>query len=406
MISSDRIEKITKASIDLLKKNRRQADGFCYTAPALESYPHQWLWDSCFHAIVLSHFDISIAKAEMKSLVAEQFDNGMIPHMIYWEGVKETFVHIDWGKDKTSSITQPPMLAYAVWQIFNQDKDAEFLESMYRPLYHFYRYLLSERDPRQNHLVGLINPDESGEDNSPRFDKLLDLPPRHSLAENTRRRFELFDKNKDCKFDAPFCMKNFFWVKDVPFNAIMVRNLELLALIAETLGNNEDALIWREEKDLIVKAMAERMKEDGLYWSTYGPDYKKIKVMTWAIFSVLFGGLPDKDEADKLVEEHLLNPAEFFTTYPISSTSQSEPAYDPEGFWRGPTWISINWFVVQGLCDYGFYDLAEELTDKSLALIEGSGFREYFSSKTGQGLGARDFTWGTLVIDMIERLRE
>ena len=38
-------------------------------------------------------------------------------------------------------------------------------------------------------------------------------------------------------------------------------------------------------------------------------------------------------------------------------------------------------------------DLAEELRQRSLALVDGAGFFEYFSPLTGRGYGAPDFSW-------------
>ena len=38
-----------------------------YTQPAKDLYPHQWLWDSCFTAIGLRHFDVERAQTELKS---------------------------------------------------------------------------------------------------------------------------------------------------------------------------------------------------------------------------------------------------------------------------------------------------------------------------------------------------
>lgn len=109
-------------ALDLLLKNRRQSNGFQYTVPSPDTYPYQWLWDSCFHAIILSHSDLPAAKAEISSVLSKQFSNGMVPHMIYWQNEKKaSFRQIEWGKDGTSSITQPPMIAYAVWQIFQKD---------------------------------------------------------------------------------------------------------------------------------------------------------------------------------------------------------------------------------------------------------------------------------------------
>lgn len=388
---------------ELMLTNRRHKGEYQYTLPSPSSYPYQWLWDSCFHAIILSHYNAGDAKKELLSLVAKQFENGMIPHMIYWKPQnKKDFQLINWGKKDTSSITQPPMLAYAVWEIYRKDQDINFLKSMYPSVYHFYKYLLNERDPHEKHLIGVMNPDESGEDNSPRFDLALGLPPKQTLKENTQRRFKLVKQNILCGFDAPFCMRNFFWVKDVPFNSIMVENLRLLSQIAKKIGKKGDEIYFTEKADEIAKAMRELMLEDGIFWSTYGEDYKKIKVKTWAVFSPLFANVATKEEAKSLIKNYFLNPEEFNLPYVLPTTSKSDPAFDPKGFWRGPVWIATNWIVFKGLKNYGFAAEAKYLLDSSLKLLEKSGFREQFNPLTGEGYGAKNFTWSGLVVDMLE----
>jgi len=49
----------------LLLENRRTTDGNQYTIPSADHYPYQWLWDSCFHAIILAKFEPAAAKAEI-----------------------------------------------------------------------------------------------------------------------------------------------------------------------------------------------------------------------------------------------------------------------------------------------------------------------------------------------------
>src|SRR5690348_17747575 len=61
------LQKIQHTAEDLMRKNRRVTDGHLYTVPAPVDYPYQWLWDSCFHAIILTHFDLPAAKAELLS---------------------------------------------------------------------------------------------------------------------------------------------------------------------------------------------------------------------------------------------------------------------------------------------------------------------------------------------------
>src|SRR3990167_6746221 len=179
----------------LMVRNRRQTGQIIYTLPSPDSYPYQWLWDSCFHAVILSHFDIPAAKAEMLSLTHHQFSNGMLPHMVYWKSSKaNSFPRIRWGRSRTSSITQPPMLAYATWQIHCLSPDLDFLKTMLNTIDRSHRYLLKYRDPRHHHLVGLIHPDESGEDNSPRFDSALTMAARQNIDENFRRRKVLIER--------------------------------------------------------------------------------------------------------------------------------------------------------------------------------------------------------------------
>src|SRR5687768_16222590 len=105
-----------RAIFELMLKNRRAAGEFQYTVPSPLSFPYQWLWDSCFNAIILSHFSLSDAKKEILSLLSHQFDNGMIPHMIYWDQPRPfgTLVtDVIWGGKDTSTITQPPIIAEA-----------------------------------------------------------------------------------------------------------------------------------------------------------------------------------------------------------------------------------------------------------------------------------------------------
>ena len=40
-----------------------------YTCPSPRSYPFQWFWDSCFHAIALTHLDVALALDEPASRV-------------------------------------------------------------------------------------------------------------------------------------------------------------------------------------------------------------------------------------------------------------------------------------------------------------------------------------------------
>ncbi|HET8581489.1 MAG TPA: hypothetical protein VFL98_03440 [Candidatus Paceibacterota bacterium] len=385
---------------EVLRRNRRTTSGHQYTVPAPDTYPYQWLWDSCFHAIALATFEPEAGAAELRSLVTKQFENGMIPHMIYWE--PSPLYDFAWGTSGTSALTQPPMLAYAARAVADRLPDGHaFLEELFPSMIAFYRFLVDKRDPRDHHLIGIINPDESGEDNSPRFDAILHVPPDIALADHLKRRLELVDANRTCNFDAERCMRKYFWAKDVPFNAIMIENLRSLEGIARELAREDDARFCALNADLIARAMHDLLFADGIYWSAKGIDYEKLRVATWAHFAPLFAGLYSPDEARCLIEEHFTDETTFRSPWGIRTTSAKEPSYRPDGFWRGPVWMAPHWFIYHGLIRYGFNDEAAWIRERSEALLAHSGFREYFDPETGQGCGAHDFTWGALILAMM-----
>lgn len=391
---------IEAASDALLKKNRRYHKEHQYTVPSPKTYPYQWLWDSCFHAISLSYLDPIAAQKELKSILAMQYPDGMLPHMIFWKKLARRPYFVAWENKRASSITQPPMLAYAAWEVHRKHPDKQFLESIYESLFRYYRYLIERRDPVDDHLIGLINPDESGEDNSPRFDKAMGASADISFFKHMYERNKLVEKNRVCRFNEEICMRENFWVKDVPFNVIMIRNLQAFGHIASYLGHKRGEHFATTHARLMRDAMREFMFEDGVYWSTMGKDHEKIKVHTWAHFIPLFADIYSQAEAEHVIMTHLRNDNTFRSPHGIRSVSKQEPSYRPDGFWRGPVWHAPQWFIYKGLRAYGYKEDAEFVRHAMHDNVVRSNFKEYFNPETGEGMGAPHFTWGTLLLDM------
>lgn len=405
---------LLEATKDLYQKNRRHKDGYSYTIPSEDTYPYQWLWDSCFSAIVMTHFDTDSAKAELQSLVSAQFKNGMIPHMIYWDRQKDhPFPEIKWGKRRTSSITQPPLLASAVERIYRATNDVEFVREMLPHIDAFHRYLIRHRDPRKLNIIGVINPDESGEDNSPRYDAALGLKnPRHDFIDNFSSRLKLVDDWRQARFVVKQRMDLHHWVYDVPINSILAESLAITAELAR-LCHEPRVEAWSHAKSEAVKdAMRKYMRKDGLYWPImdHGQKASKIKIKTWAMFMPLYSGVATQEEAAMVVSRYLNNPEYFNTFFGVPTVAEDEPSFNPDGDWkgegwigtnwRGPVWIGSNWLIIQGLRRYGFNKEADRIAKQSRTLVKKSGFREYYDPKTGNGHGAKGFTWGGLALDM------
>ena len=85
----------------------------------------------------------------------------------------------------------------------------------------------------------------------------------------------------------------------------------------------------------------------------------------------------------------------------VTTTAKTEPTWEPRRYWRGPVWIIMNWFIMEGLERYGYDDLAEIIRQDTLGLIETAGFREYYDARDGSGCGSVDFSWSAaLALEM------
>ena len=87
--------------------------------------------------------------------------------------------------------------------------------------------------------------------------------------------------------------------------------------------------------------------------------------------------------------------------FPVPSVPTDARQYDEDRYWKGPTWINLNWCIIQGLREYGDAKLADELQRRTVDLVAQSGFAEYFSAKSGAPYGADDFSWtAALALDL------
>src|SRR5512141_1685078 len=99
------------------KESLRENDMGIFTKPAPRQYPHQWNWDAAVIALGYSHFDLPRALEEIRFLLKGQWQDGMVPHIVYHTGPSDYFPTPDFWQIEgsssapsiaTSGITQPP----------------------------------------------------------------------------------------------------------------------------------------------------------------------------------------------------------------------------------------------------------------------------------------------------------
>jgi hypothetical protein len=75
------------------------------------------------------------------------------------------------------------------------------------------------------------------------------------------------------------------------------------------------------------------------------------------------------EQARALVKQ-LCNPETFGRLNRVPTVAADEPGYDPKGgYWRGSVWAPTETMVIRGLENYGYSDLARELTLSHLELV-------------------------------------
>ncbi|MEN9887785.1 MAG: hypothetical protein RL758_2363, partial [Pseudomonadota bacterium] len=145
-----------------------------YTVPTQGLYPFQWNWDSCLTALGQQSLNNDRAWIEIETLVAHQWDDGMVPHIVFHEHDDGYFPGPDvWRTGRptpTSGITQPPVMGLVLeqlWQRSPQDETTrQRCEKLIEAADRWHAWFYRCRDPQQTGLVALLHPWESGRDNS------------------------------------------------------------------------------------------------------------------------------------------------------------------------------------------------------------------------------------------------
>ncbi|HEX6507970.1 MAG TPA: trehalase family glycosidase [Chloroflexota bacterium] len=406
------------------------------TKPAPHLYPHQWFWDSCFIAIGISHYDTARAAEELRSIFKGQWRNGLIPHIIfnphgtgYFPGPDtwQTWRSPDAPQDvQTSGITDPPVLAtsaLAVWQnAHEKETAAAFLREAYPGIVRYHEFLYRERDPDGSGLAVVVHPWESGLDNSPPYldagkrVHLTYIPTYTRLDTNqvsaanrpTDKDYHLFvyllEQMRAVDWDQRRYLETApLQVQDMIFNAILCRANIDLAQIATIIGEDPaQANRWHETT---MRAINDTLwdEAEGCYFSRDRVAGELLKDDTVATFIPLFGQVAPRDRVERIIQR-LLDPKRYWPQggYPVPSTALDSPWFNPENYWLGPTWVNVDWMILQGLRLSGRADLADQLRGTVLDLVASAGYREYFNPLTGEGYGTDSFGWtAALVIDLL-----
>tara|TARA_Y100001958_G_scaffold158462_1_gene156407 strand:+ start:2365 stop:3624 length:1260 start_codon:yes stop_codon:yes gene_type:complete len=406
---------------EVLKNNRRSG----YTLPTNnELYPAQWNWDSAFISLGYSYFNLEYAIVELEKLLSGQWDDGMIPHILFHENDESYFPnHKTWdcgNKIPSSGITQPPIIATIIKKIVDQNKlnqsQLKRMKTIIKKLKKYLDWFFNYRDINKIGLVSIIHPWESGLDNSPIWDSSLDKVKIEENLKYERRDLNVSrSSNRPLKkdYDGYITLLNqfkkdkynpskivndsLFNVIDIGFNSILIRATKDLVEVAKKFN-----LDFTDLKNKISKSEESLIRfykdEEQSFFSYDFKNHNLIKIDTISNYFVLFANLQNEDINNKIINK--LKEYNSQTEYFFTTVNPKDKTFEETRYWRGPVWINTNWIIYQGLLDKD-KNFSNLIKNKTLELLENKKFHEYYNYKTGDCLGANNFSWSAaLYLDL------
>lgn len=361
-----------------LQNNTRIPAGELKHAGIFPSYHYKWFlgfwaWDSWKHAVAVSNYNPELAKNQIRAIYDFQLDNGFILDCIY----RDTTI-----EKPNYRNSKPPLSAWAVWKVYKQDGDMDFIKEMYPKIVKQHNWWYKYRDYDKDSICEYGSTDgtleaakwESGMDNAVRFDN-------SKMVKSTLNAFSLNQESVD-------------------LNAYLYAEKIYLIKMAKVLKLDKDLTIFtKQAEDLKIKIQNQFYdKKTGWFYDTSIDGKIFIAVMGCEGWLPLWAKVATKEQAEA-VKNNMINSRFFNTKVPFQTLSASHKYFKPNrGYWRGPTWIDQAYFGVVGLHNYGYHKDAYKATYKLIhnaegVLNKGTSIRENYNPMTGKGLEAKNFSW-------------
>ena len=344
-------------------------------------------WDTYFGAIMEAIDEKELAYCNAIEMTKALTPAGFIPNYS--------------SQDLTKSYdrSQPPVGSMVCLRIYEKYKETWFLEEVYENLVTWNQWFWDYRktvnglltwgsDPYEVSPKIVVNKNgvndrqgaawESGLDNSPMYDGIIFDKERHQLL-----------------------------LDDVGLSGLYLQDCRSLAKIAEVLGDTEKAKSLNERAEILEERMEELWDESfGMYLNRRTDTGELQYRLTPFHFHALFSKKAGQARAERMIEEHMKNPEEFWGEYVLPSITRNDPAYPDNTYWRGRIWAPMNYLVYLALLEYDLPEVRRELAEKSRNLLMKEWLREghvheNYNAENGEGCDVQNsdryYHWGGLL---------
>jgi len=341
-------------------------------------------WDTFFAGSLAAVGDKDLAYANVVEILHEETPAGFVPN------------YARAGDWKSTDRSEPPVGAITVRNLYDHFHDRWLLQETFEPLMRWNRWWAANRDVDgylvwgSDPLAEPIDPDdawrgtregailESGLDNSPMYD--------------------------DAGFDSK---THRLQLGDVGLMSLYVADCDALAQIADTLGKASEAGELRlRGSQYRAKLVTMWDEKAGIFLNRDLATGKSSHRLSPTNFYPMLAKAASPQQAHRMIEEHLLNPKEFWGEWVLPSIARDDPAFKDQNYWRGRIWGPMNYLVYLGLRNYDVPEVRHELAQKSLNLVQKEWqakghLHENYNALTGEGEDVTNsdafYHWGALL---------
>jgi putative isomerase len=344
-------------------------------------------WDTYFAAWMWSADSRALACANAVEITNAATADGFVPNF-EWSGIVVS-------RDRS----QPPVGSLVVLELFRTSGERWLLEEVFDKLFAWNRWWPGHRQVAPGALGWGSNPATPATGN---YWETAGLHDRFGAAlESGLDNSPLYD---DVPFNkATHCLA----LADVGLTSLFVADCLALAESAGVLGRKAEAGALRDSAETFGAGL-------GKLWDGRAGIFKNFRTdlnafsdrLSPTCFYPLLTPFVTAARAHRLVDEHLLNPAEFWGDWVLPSISRNDPAYPDQEYWRGRIWAPMNFLVYLGLRRQGLAGPRRLLAERSAALLrkewsERGHVHENYNANTGEGCDVatsdRYYHWGGLL---------